>query len=166
MISQAPKAGIYYNFARNYCKANRLDRSMEFLIKAFNTGISPVEKLEQDRFFDNLREDNRFKALVQSAQLVMSALELEQSAPRRMAELLEKSVTLCPEYSYPYYLLARYYARGNEYERALHCLGKSIEGGFSNFCDLIADPLFEKMRVDPEFQRLLKLQGAPKKQEA
>jgi tetratricopeptide (TPR) repeat protein len=146
-----------YNFARSYFKSNRPDKGYEFLIKALNTGLTCSKKLDSDAHFNLVRDERRFKELLESLKRTESALELEKRGILdERARLLEEACGLSPDYCYPFYLLARCYAQRGDREKALLYLEKSIRLGYSNFCVIVGEPLFEKLKASPEFQRLLK----------
>ena len=50
--------------ARNYSKIAFTDRAIEYLQKAININPEYREKAKNDSYFDTLREEERFKKLV------------------------------------------------------------------------------------------------------
>ncbi|MDQ7823871.1 MAG: hypothetical protein RDV48_13815 [Candidatus Eremiobacteraeota bacterium] len=157
MIAQSSQATMYYNFARTYGRAGNTGKSLDYLFRAFNTGISPPEKFERDESFETLRNVPEFINLLESLRLVSEASLLDMTgASLEAEESLRNSALLSPGYAYPHYLLARHYALRGLGEESLEHLKKAVSLGFKNFCMIMAEEAFEGLRARPEFQRLLK----------
>jgi hypothetical protein len=65
-VALAPQeAGLLYNAACVYATTGKHDRAIEYLERAVDAGYSHKSWLENDSDFDSIREDERFKAVLE-----------------------------------------------------------------------------------------------------
>ncbi len=148
---------MLYSMARTYCKSGRPGKGYELLLKAFNTGISCPEKAENDTYFEGLYNDERFISLIRAAKLVNLALQFEEANDQDNAiTAINHALQLSPDYAIPYFLGARYHARAGETEKALTHLQTSVEKGFKNYCQIMAEKSLESLKHRGEFMALIR----------
>lgn len=80
------------------------------------------------------------------------ALEAQKSYPEAIATMLKRPVHKAGT---DYYWLSSFYAGNSDKKNTLATLEESMELGFRDFAAIHAEPAFNNLRNDPQFQQLL-----------
>jgi len=66
---------------------------------------------------------------------------------------------MAPEFSLPYYNMARWHAKQNRNTEAVEWLGKAIDRGYANWQQIKSDPDLENIRETVEYNKLIEGKG-------